>query len=86
MEQRLRIAQSGTVPRFENCSRRELARLAANTRVETVGAGHRLLSQGSPSPNLYVMIAGTAGVTQDGEQIAQLAMNAPTPDRTWAEP
>jgi CRP-like cAMP-binding protein len=40
--------------------------------METVDAAHRLLSEGAPSPNLYVMLAGEASVTQDGKEINRL--------------
>lgn len=72
MEQHLRVDQLRAVPLFAHCSRRELSRLALRTRVETVDAGHRLLSEGAPSPNLYVMLAGEASVTQDGKEINRL--------------
>jgi CRP-like cAMP-binding protein len=72
MEQRLRTDQLGCVPLFANCSRRELSRLASRARVETVDAGHRLLSEGAPSPHLYVMLAGEASVSRAGEEIARL--------------
>ena len=72
MEQHLRAEQLRAVPLFRDCSRRELNKLASSARVETVDAGHRLLSEGAPSPHVYVMLAGTAVVTRDEQEIRRL--------------
>jgi CRP/FNR family transcriptional regulator, cyclic AMP receptor protein len=72
MEQRLRADQLRAVPLFRDCSRRVLTRLASSARVETVDAGHRLLSQGAPSPHVYVLLAGNASVSRNGHPVRQL--------------
>ena len=57
---------------FDNCSRRDLRDLASCTRVEQVEAGHTLLTEGSPSPNMYLLVTGTAAVRRKGRRVATL--------------
>src|SRR5262249_8474311 len=57
------------VPLFARCSKRELRRLASEAHVEQIEPGEKLLSQGAPSPHLYVILAGTAGIERDGAEV-----------------
>ncbi|MGH1493618.1 MAG: cyclic nucleotide-binding domain-containing protein [Acidimicrobiales bacterium] len=57
---------------FENCSKKDLRNLASRTRFEQVEAGHTLLAEGSPSSNLYLLLAGTVSVRRNGRRIASL--------------
>jgi len=72
MQQRPRASQLSKIPLFANCSKRELERLLARTRSETVDAGHKLFLEGTPGTNLYLILAGTAVVRKNGRRIAQL--------------
>jgi CRP/FNR family transcriptional regulator, cyclic AMP receptor protein len=72
MQQRQRVDQLSKVPLFANCSKRELARLLARVRTESVEAGHTLFVEGAPSTNLYVILAGRAIVRKKGRRIATL--------------
>jgi CRP-like cAMP-binding protein len=72
MHEAQRVAQLKKVPLFERCSRRQLARLAARVRVETVDAGHVLFRAGAPATNLYLIVAGAAVVERDGRRVARL--------------
>lgn len=67
---RIRCLQG--VPLFENCSKRDLRKLASGTRFEQIEAGHILLAEGSPSSDLYLLIAGTVSVRRNGRRIATL--------------
>lgn len=67
---RIRCLQGVTL--FEHCSKRDLRELAARTRFEQVEAGHTLLTEGAPSPNLYILMAGTVSVSRNGHRIATL--------------
>jgi CRP/FNR family cyclic AMP-dependent transcriptional regulator len=72
MSRQQQIAQLQRVPLFERCSKRDLSRLVAKTRFEQVDAGHVLFTAGSPSRNLYLLVAGSATVERDGRRVATL--------------
>jgi CRP/FNR family transcriptional regulator, cyclic AMP receptor protein len=72
MSRQQQVAQLQRVALFERCSKRDLSRLAAKVRFEQVDAGHVLLTAGSPSRNLYLIVAGTAAVERDGRRVATL--------------
>ncbi len=61
-----RAEQLLNVPLFASCSKRDVTSLAKASRVEQIDAGHVVISEGSPSPNLYLILAGTAEVTRGG--------------------
>ena len=65
------------VPLFENCSKRDIRTLASQTRIEQIEAGHTLLAEGSPSPNLYLLVTGTLSVHRNGRQVASLEPGDP---------
>ncbi len=57
---------------FAGCSKRDVAGLARACRVEQLEAGQVLLAEGSPSSNLYIILAGSAEVWHHGERVATL--------------
>ena len=61
-----RADELARVPLFARCSKRELRRLADESHVEQIEPGEKLFSQGAPSPQLYVILAGTARIERDG--------------------
>ena len=72
MRQQVRADELGRVPLFARCSKRQLRRLAAESHVEQIEPGEKLVSLGSPSPQLYVVLAGTARIEHDGTELAQV--------------
>lgn len=72
MNQRERVMALSRVPLFDRCSRRDLSRLAASTRIESVDAGHTLLMEGSPAKNLYIVLAGSVSVRRGGRVISHV--------------
>lgn len=72
MNQGDRIRSLQQVALFERCSKKDLRDLAARTHFEQVEAGHTLLDEGAPSPNLYILIAGTVSVRRNQRRIATL--------------
>jgi len=68
-----RADELARVPLFARCSKRELRRLASEAHVEQIEPGQKLLSQGAPSPHLYVILAGTASVERDGAEVGRVA-------------
>lgn len=60
------------LPLLADCSKRELRRLARSTRVELLDAGQKLIAEGEPSEQAYVIIAGRAAVRRRGRKIAEL--------------
>jgi CRP-like cAMP-binding protein len=69
MHHQARVDELARVPLFARCSKRELRRVASEAHVEQIEPGERLVSQGAPSPHLYVILAGTATVEREGEEI-----------------
>lgn len=57
---------------FAGCTKRDVAGLARACRVEQLDAGHVLIAEGSPSTNLYVILAGSAEIWRDGGKITTL--------------
>ena len=68
-----RADELARVPLFAHCSKRELRRLASEAHVEQIEPGQKLLSQGAPSPHLYVILAGTAAVERDGAEVGRVS-------------
>ncbi len=54
---------------FAGCSKRQLKLLARQSHVEHIEPGEALVVQGSPSPQMYVILAGRAHITRDGEVV-----------------
>ena len=72
MYHQARADELARVPLFARCSKRELRRLASEAHVEQIDPGEKLVSQGSPSRHLYVILAGTAGIERDGAEVARV--------------
>lgn len=72
MTEHKRAEQLLQVPLFSECTKRDVADLAKSSRVEQIDAGHVVITEGAPSPHLYVVVAGTAEVLRGGESIADL--------------
>jgi CRP-like cAMP-binding protein len=60
------------VPMFSACSTSELERVADLARPRQVKAGEELVRQGDPGHEFFVLSAGTAIATRDGEEVAKL--------------
>ncbi len=73
MRQQARADELARVPLFARCSKRELRRLASEAHVEQVEPGQHLVSRGSPSSELYVILAGTAGIVDGGVEVDRVA-------------
>ena len=73
MRQQARADELARVALFARCSRRALRRLAAEAHVEQIEPGEKVVSVGSPSSQLYVILAGTAGVRHDGTEVDQVS-------------
>jgi CRP-like cAMP-binding protein len=69
MRQQARADELARVPMFARCSKRELKRLATEAHVERIDPGDVLVSQGAPSRELYVVLAGSAAIRRDGEVV-----------------
>jgi CRP-like cAMP-binding protein len=73
-----RLARSSQVdhlarlPLFANCSKRDLRHLAAATRLEQLEVDQVLFSEGQPSREAYVIVAGHAVVRRNGRRVAEL--------------
>ena len=72
MRQQARADELARVPLFARCSKRQLRQLAAEAHVEQVEPGQRLFSAGSPSGQLYVILAGTARIVRDGTDVDEV--------------
>jgi CRP/FNR family transcriptional regulator, cyclic AMP receptor protein len=72
MNQRERVESLSRVPLFDRCSKRDLSRLAATTRIESVDAGHTLFREGSTATNLYIVLAGSVSVRRGGRVVARV--------------
>jgi CRP-like cAMP-binding protein len=73
MNQSARAGELARIPLFARCSKRDLRRLAAEAHVEQIDPGEKLVSQGSPSPHLYVILAGTAAIERDGIEVERVS-------------
>jgi CRP-like cAMP-binding protein len=69
MRQQARADELARVPLFAGCSKRQLRQLAAESHVEQIEPGERLVQLGSPARQLYVILAGTAGIVRDGVEV-----------------
>ena len=73
MRQQARADELARVPLFARCSKRQLRRLASESHVDQIEPGQKLVSAGSPSYHLYVILAGTASIERDGSEIGRVA-------------
>jgi CRP-like cAMP-binding protein len=69
MRHQARADELARVPLFARCSKRELRRLASEAHIEQMEPGEKLVSRGSPSGHLYVILVGTAGIVRDGAEV-----------------
>src|SRR5213078_2140886 len=61
-----------SVPLFVHCSRGQLAEIAGIADELDLADGKQLMTQGDRGREFFVLLDGTADVTQDGERINQL--------------
>lgn len=61
------------VPLFADLSKRDLKQLADSMREQSFAAGDEVVAQGKGGVGFFVILEGTARVTQDGEEVARLA-------------
>ena len=69
MRQQARADELARVPLFARCSKRQLRRLASEVHVEQIEPGEKLVTVGSPSGQLYVILAGTAAIERGGVEV-----------------
>jgi len=60
------------VPLFADCSKSELRALARSTDEIDLREGTVMTREGRPGREFFVLIEGTARVTKDGKQVAEL--------------
>jgi CRP-like cAMP-binding protein len=72
MRQEARAGELARVPLFARCSKRQLRRLASEAHVDQIEPGEKLVSLGSPSYQLYVVLTGTASIQRDGNEIGRV--------------
>ena len=60
------------VPLFEQCSKKELEEVASVADEIDLGAGRALMTEGEPGREFFVILEGTADVTQGGEPVNSL--------------
>jgi CRP-like cAMP-binding protein len=60
------------VPLFEHCSKRELEHIASVADEIDLAQGKQLMRQGEAGREFFVLLEGSAEVTQDGERINDL--------------
>ena len=60
------------VPLFAGCSKSELRALAKSTDEIDLREGTVMTREGRPGREFFVLIEGTARVTKDGQQVAEL--------------
>jgi CRP-like cAMP-binding protein len=72
MHHEARADELARVPLFARCSKRQLRRLADESHVEQIDPGDKLVTQGSPSGQLYVVLAGTASVERNGTEVGRV--------------
>jgi CRP-like cAMP-binding protein len=60
------------VPLFAGCSKAELREVAISTDEIDLRDGHVLTREGRPGREFFILVEGTAEVSQDGKGIAEL--------------
>jgi CRP-like cAMP-binding protein len=61
-----------SLPLFEHCSRRDLARIARIAEERRVTAGTELIREGEPGDAFYAVVDGTVVVRRRGRKVAEL--------------
>jgi CRP-like cAMP-binding protein len=69
VRQQARADELARVPLFARCSKRQLRLLASEAHVEQIEPGEKLVTAGSPSRQLYVILAGTAVIVRGGAEV-----------------
>lgn len=67
-----RMDHLARLPLFADCPKRHLRHIARDVRQGYVDADEELISQGAPSRDAYVVVAGRAVVRRNGRKIAEL--------------
>ena len=73
MAKQTQIDHLASVALFAQCSKKELRHIAANTRLELLEPGQKLITEGDPSSEAFVLIAGQAVVRRNGRKVAALS-------------
>ena len=60
------------VPLFAGCSKAELREVALSTDEIDLRDGHVLTREGRSGREFFILVEGTASVTQDGNEVAEL--------------
>jgi CRP/FNR family transcriptional regulator, cyclic AMP receptor protein len=60
------------VPLLRSCTKRELERVARAADEVQLDAGRKVVEEGHPGNECYVVISGTAEVTRDGNVLAKI--------------
>ncbi|MGL6279572.1 MAG: cyclic nucleotide-binding domain-containing protein, partial [Gaiella sp.] len=61
-----------SVPLFEHCSKRDLARIARIAEQRTVPEGTELIREGEPGDAFYAVVEGSIVVRRKGRKLAEL--------------
>ena len=64
--------QLARVPLLQSLSHEQLKAIATLTSVKRIDAGRRVVGAGTPGYSFFVIQEGTASVTRDGEEMAEL--------------
>lgn len=72
LPKKAQVEHLAALPLFADCTSKELRHLAGSTRVDLLEPDQPLLSEGLPSNEAYVIVAGTAVVRRDGREVARL--------------
>jgi CRP-like cAMP-binding protein len=72
VRQAIRADELARVPLFAGCSKRQLRQLASEAHVEQLEPGEKLVSAGSPSRQVYVVLAGIAAIRRDGADVDRI--------------
>jgi CRP-like cAMP-binding protein len=72
LAKKAQVEHLAALPLFAQCTTKELRHLAASTRVDLLEADQPLFSEGLPSHEAYVIVAGRAAVRRAGRQITEL--------------
>lgn len=65
-----KVAALRKIPFLSSVNEEDLKRLALNVAEKEVKSGDVLIEQGQAGSSLFMVVAGKAGVTRDGEQVA----------------
>jgi CRP-like cAMP-binding protein len=72
LPKKAQVEHLAALPLFSQCTTKELRHLAASSRVDQLEPDQALLSEGMPSTEAYVIVAGAARVVMRGQVIREL--------------